>query len=61
MPDVDFHLHLLEINGSPGLNAPFYHWKNLDKFAESILSRTSDLINKKSTKNSFGKGFILIK
>ena len=61
MPDVDFHLHLLEINGSPGLNAPFYHWKNLDKFAESILSRTSDLINGNKTKNNFGKGFILIK
>jgi len=63
MPDVDFHLHLLEINGSPGLNAPFYHWKNLDNFAESILSKTSDVITKntKNTKNTNGKGFILIK
>lgn len=63
MPDVNFHLHLLEINGSPGLNAPFYHWKNLDNFAESILNRTSDLITKNSSnKNKFGgKGFILIK
>lgn len=59
MPDDKFHLHLLEINGSPGLNAPFHHWKNLDKFAESILSKTSDFINKKE--NKVGNGFILIK
>ena len=58
MPDIYWKLHLLEINGSPGMNAPIYHWKNLNKFAKSLVNKTSDLLkNKKLVKG----GFILIK
>ena len=60
MPDIYWKLYLLEINGSPGMNAPMYHWKNLNKFAKSLVNKTSDLL-KNNTKKIVKGGFILIK
>jgi hypothetical protein len=40
MPDINWKLFLLEINGKPGMNAPSYHWKGLKDFAKSIISKT---------------------
>jgi len=58
MPDSEFKLHLLEINASPGLNAPSYHWGQLNDFAKSVLNKTVDVVN---GNNEINKGFILIK
>lgn len=59
MPDAHFNLYLLEVNARPGMNAPNYHWGNLQYFADSLLDKTMDMVygkNKKLNKN----GFILI-
>jgi hypothetical protein len=61
MPDRDFNLHLLEINGRPGMNAPKYHWKSLKNFANSLLNKTSDVLFKNKKNPVSKKGFILIK
>jgi len=61
MPDSEFKLYLLEINSSPGLNAPSYHWGQLDDFANSLLNRTVDVITGKNKDHVNNKGFILIK
>jgi len=61
MPDRDFNLHLLEINGRPGMNAPLYHWKSLKNFANSLLNKTSDVLFKNKKTPLSKKGFILIK
>jgi hypothetical protein len=37
MPDKDWNLFILEINGKPGMNAPGYTWKGLDKFTTSMM------------------------
>jgi hypothetical protein len=60
MPDSEFKLHLLEINSSPGLNAPSYHWGTLDYFVNSLLHRTVDVISEKERFSHF-KGFKKIK
>jgi hypothetical protein len=60
MPDSEFNLHLLEINASPGLNAPSYHWGQLDDFVNSLLNKTVDVVNGTNKYKSKG-GFILIK
>uniref|UniRef100_A0A6C0IAP2 Tubulin-tyrosine ligase n=1 Tax=viral metagenome TaxID=1070528 RepID=A0A6C0IAP2_9ZZZZ len=58
MPDSNFHLHLLEINAHPGMNAPEYHWNGLDRYFKSLVNKTADQLydGKKNV-----KGFILIK
>jgi hypothetical protein len=61
MPDSDFKLFLLEINGRPGMNAPMYHWKSLKNFSNSMMNKTSDLILKDKNSPISKKGFILIK
>ena len=61
MPDSEFKLYLLEINSSPGLNAPSYHWGQLNDFANSLLNKTVDVINGKNKESANNKGFILIK
>lgn len=53
MPDSEFKLHLLEINSSPGLNAPSYHWGTLDYFVNSLLHRTVDVLNDKPRFSQF--------
>ena len=57
MPDTDFKLYLLEINGNPGLNAPEYHWGGTETFKNNILEKLDSLINKTENNNEF----ILIK
>ena len=52
MPDSQFKLYLLEINASPGMNAPEYHWKGLDNYLISLV----DILHNKTNKK-----FILIK
>jgi hypothetical protein len=61
MPDKDFKLYLLEINSRPGMNAPTYHWGDLNNFTNSLMNKTVDVVNhgKKDIINK--KGFILIK
>jgi hypothetical protein len=62
MPDETFKLHLLEINASPGFNAPYFHWKGLKRFANSILARTSDIIRRTNSRmGNVNNGFTLIK
>lgn len=70
MPDINWKLYLLEVNGRPGMNAPQYHWGNLMDFTNSLLNKTSERLNKtpgrlnKTNKNKeynvSKKGFILI-
>lgn len=54
MPDENWKLYILEINGKPGMNAPGYTWKGLEKFTTSMMET---LIKKVKNK----KGFINIK
>jgi hypothetical protein len=54
MPDENWKLYLLEINGKPGMNAPSYHWGGLGNFTNSMMDK---LTNVNSTNK---KGFILI-
>ena len=61
MPDENFKLWLLEINANPGMNAPSYHWKGLEKFTNSILSETTDIVFPSKKKIRSSKGFKLIK
>lgn len=61
MPDEDFKLYLLEINGRPGMNAPMYHWKGLKNFTNSLINKTSDLVFKNKRTPLSKRGFILIK
>ena len=62
MPDENWKLYLLEINGKPGMNAPSYHWGNLLNFTNSLLNKTSDLIYKNNLiVNNNVKGFVLVK
>jgi hypothetical protein len=54
MPDENWKLYLLEINGKPGMNAPSYHWGGLSNFTNSMMDK---LTNVKSVNK---KGFVLI-
>jgi hypothetical protein len=55
MPDENWRLFLLEINGRPGMNAPNYNWNGLGKYTDTMLER----LNGKSFFNH-RKGFIKI-
>ena len=55
MPDENWRLFLLEINGRPGMNAPSYNWNGLGKYTDSMIER----LNGKSFFNH-RKGFIKI-
>ena len=55
MPDKNWKLYLLEINGKPGMNAPSYHWGGLTNFTNSMME---ELNSSNSLPNK--KGFILI-
>ena len=61
MPDENFNLFLLEINGRPGMNAPSYHWKTLENFTNSLLNKTVDVVNTNKRNVINRKGFKLIK
>jgi hypothetical protein len=61
MPDENWKLYLLEVNGKPGMNAPSYHWGNLLNFTNSLLNKTTDLVYKNKNKLISNKGFILVK
>ena len=52
MPDENWKLFLLEINGRPGMNAPGYNWGGLTLFTRSMMER---LYNIKNAKNQFIK------
>ena len=51
MPDKNWKLYLLEINGKPGMNAPSYNWGGLDNFTNSMMER----VYSKKSKNNFLK------
>ena len=53
MPDDNFKLILLEINGNPGLNAPNYHWGGTETFKNNILEKLESLIDKTENDNEF--------
>jgi hypothetical protein len=39
MPDENWKLILLEINGKPGMNAPNYNWNGLDDYTSKMVER----------------------
>jgi hypothetical protein len=41
MPDKNWKLYLLEINGKPGMNAPSYRWGGLKKFTGTFMKLNS--------------------
>ena len=53
MPDENWKLLLLEINGKPGMNAPSYNWGSLKDFTKSMMQQLT-----KGKKDK--KGFIKI-
>ena len=53
MPNTNFKLILLEINGNPGLNAPNYHWGGTETFKNNILEKLESLIDKTENDNEF--------
>ena len=55
MPDENWRLFLLEINGRPGMNAPNYNWNGLGKYTDTMLERLNG-----KTFNNYRKGFIKI-
>jgi len=65
MPNINWKLYLLEVNGKPGMNAPSYHWGGLTDFTNSLMEETSDKLYKFKNKNKKDvksiKGFIPIK
>jgi len=56
MPDENWKLFLLEINGKPGMNAPSYNWKGLDKYTSSMMK----IVTREKKKSKKG-GFLLVK
>jgi hypothetical protein len=57
MPDDNWKLYLLEINGKPGMNAPSFNWGGLKNFTTSMMEKL--IKGKNNEKNK--KGFIKIK
>ena len=53
MPDQNWKLFLLEINGKPGMNAPSYNWGSLQNFTTSMIQQLTK--EKGSLKNGFVK------
>jgi len=53
MPDQNWKLFLLEINGKPGMNAPSYNWGSLQNFTTSMMQQLTK--SKDTLKNGFVK------
>jgi len=62
MPDKNWKLYLLEINGKPGMNAPTYHWGgNIKDYTFNLMKKLLNKKEKLKTKNKKNGTFIAIK